>query len=354
MSLLNIGVRNAVRIDIPDADTLRTVDHLAPLAVDVQTLVDPETPRILDFRIADAVNAVGLGGRVLIIVRRLDVGVVQDIAGRVERACAVLVKEPADEFIVVARTVGRADRAAVIDTEAHGLICRAPVQRGVSRIHSRVHEHTDLRAVPLGIHRHAADRHRLEVILRGAGLVDVPAGEGITLLRGLEAGVSVRIERVIVVRRDILQIRDLLGDRLAAGELVVCRRVVGVDLVVAVIAGAVDKGDIILRAQIIEIRCSVEIRRSVICLELRIRQPKIDRRTVRNVIALVIFIIVVACYMRHITVITGQGNEVLFICDKTILRPCCRILFEMDSVIFRIICFVSADLDIEIERLCKI
>ena len=358
VSLLNIFVHTAVRIDIPDADTLCAVKHFAPLSVNVKTLVDPETGCVLLDGIPNAVDAVRLGRRIDIVVRRRDVGVVQHIAGRVERARAILVKEPADEFIVVARTVWRADRAAVIDTEAHGLAGGAPVQRGVSRIHSRVHEHTDLRAVPLGVDRHAIHGHGAEGVLRGAGLVDVPAGEGIALLRGLEAGVPLRIEGIVIELGDILQVGDLLADRRAAGKLVVRRRFVGVDHVVAVVAGAVEEGDVILGSQIVEICRTIEIWRSVVRLELGSRQRDIYRAAIADVVEIVIHApapavrhLVGASKMRHITVIPDQFNEVFFESDEVVLRIRGGILLELNTVIGHRTGIGGQRLNVEVEGL---
>ena len=204
VAVLHIGVLDTVRIDILDADTFRAFEHLSPLTVNVKALIDPETVRVLADRIADAVDAVRLGGGVHIIVRRPDVGIVQNVAGRIEGLCEIRVEEPADELIPVARAGRRADRAAVVDTEAHDLIVGTPVQRRIRRRYVRMHEHTDLRAVPLGVDRDAVDRHGVEGILRGARFVDVPAREGVALLGGFETGVSARIERIVVEFGDIL------------------------------------------------------------------------------------------------------------------------------------------------------
>ena len=261
---MNIGILDPVRINILDADAVRAVDRLAPLTVYVKPLVDPETFRIRFFRIPNAVDTSRISRRIDIIVRRRDVGVVQHVGVCVEGSRAGLVQEPSGEFIAFAGAGRRADGAAVVDTEAHDLIGRAPAQRGVRGRHVRVHEHTDLRAVPLGVDRDAVDRHGLKGVRRGAGLVDVPAREGVALLGGLEAGVPLRIEGIVIELGDIRQVRDILADARAAGELVVRGRFVGVDHVVSVIAGAVQEGDFVLGTQIVKVCRPMEERRSVV------------------------------------------------------------------------------------------
>ena len=353
MVVLQVGVKLAAGIHILDTDALRAVDDLAPLAVDVKALGDPETRRVLNgvIVVEPAVDAVGLRGRVLVIVGRRDVGVVEDIAACVEGSREARIEVPAGELIAVARAEGRADRSAVVDTEAHDLVVAAPAKRRIRGRHVRLQERADLRAVPLGVDRHAVDRHRVELIGRRAGLVDVPAREGIALLRGLEAGIALRIKGIVVELGDVLLIRDLLADARAARELVVRGRVVGVDRVVAGIAGAVKEGDVVLRAQIVEIRRAVEERRSVVRLELRSCPCDIYRSIVRNIIRSIILILVCASHMRHVALVSDQDDVILFKGKKVELRVRSGIQLEINTVKFHRISIAAQRFHVEIDGL---
>ena len=178
-----------------------------PFCVDVELLGDPETVatfiacsvRVVLRIDQEAVVIVCVRHIDSFVIRRRDVGLVNDIRLAVEYLREFRVKIPAVKRVARQVPTGRfADVTAFADTEIHRLIRSTPVD--ISACTFRIidmQENTVLLLAPFRIDRYAALGHLVEGVLLRAGTIDVPALENVT-----GWGLSF-IRCVRVVRRDI-------------------------------------------------------------------------------------------------------------------------------------------------------
>ena len=209
---------------INDRDALCADQHIAPLGIQIQGPVDPETVvrYVLVYIFLTFLHKavlIGLGGAGLVI--NLGRFVIHDERIGIEWLLAGLVDIPANQLVILADRGGKRDRFAHIDTERGAL--RTELEN-IRFGNIRMQEDTVLLQHPLGIDRQAF-RHVGEGILLRALIVDKPSGENIIAERGL-----VVIVTALIVRGHVRFKRDVIDDLQITAEGLILRIPVAINI----------------------------------------------------------------------------------------------------------------------------